>query len=288
MKRDYEEAINRVRIANPNYRKGWFVRTLQFMERMPNHLCVLDVGCGAAELAELLRDNGDHSVTCVDIALNSVQNAISKGFEAHQADLGQEQLPFESEHFDVVTLLDVIEHIFDTDHLLFEINRVLRDDGYLIVSTPSIACWPYRVHALKGNIPWKEGHHVRFFNPWLLGLYLFMNGFDIVEAAHLPVAVGRRHAIRWAVHKGMKLATQLGNDAKWQDRDETLFAQELVYLCRKNPETPPVGVSEHWWPRHVDKPPEHKLRVRQRTEQAFAVGLIAEDILKRILVHLEE
>ena len=285
MKLGYEEAVNQFRIANPNPDKVWFARTLAFMAQMPKGQSVLDVGCGAAELAVLLRDPGQHTVTCTDIASNSVLNASAKGFEAHQVDLGREDLPFASKRFDVVTLLEVIEHIFDTDHVLFEIHRVLRDDGYLIVSTPNISCWPYRLHALKGNIPWKEGHHVRFFNPRRLELYLFMDGFDIVDSAHVPTNVGRRFSPRWLIYRSSKLAARFCA-TRWRQPHETLFVGDIVYLCRKNAKVPPVGVGEHCWSLHSGTTQQHRQQVLRRTEHAFDMGLIRDDIVRRISAHL--
>lgn len=47
-----------------------------------------------------------------------------------------DSIPFEDETFDCVTMLDVIEHIFDQHKVLHEIFRVLKPDGLLIVTTP--------------------------------------------------------------------------------------------------------------------------------------------------------
>ncbi|UCG80575.1 MAG: class I SAM-dependent methyltransferase [Desulfobacterales bacterium] len=45
-------------------------------------------------------------------------------------------LPFPDESFDCVTALDVLEHIYDQDFALKEINRVLKNHGVLIATVP--------------------------------------------------------------------------------------------------------------------------------------------------------
>ena len=46
------------------------------------------------------------------------------------------ELPFENETFDYISILDVIEHIYDQRQILKEINRILKTDGVLIITVP--------------------------------------------------------------------------------------------------------------------------------------------------------
>ena len=47
------------------------------------------------------------------------------------------RLPFEDEAFDLVTTLDVIEHVDDDVATLAELRRVLRPGGLLLVAVPA-------------------------------------------------------------------------------------------------------------------------------------------------------
>jgi SAM-dependent methyltransferase len=47
-------------------------------------------------------------------------------------------LPYPDGAFDVVTCLETLEHVHDTDHLAREIRRVLAPAGYAVVSVPRI------------------------------------------------------------------------------------------------------------------------------------------------------
>jgi SAM-dependent methyltransferase len=59
-----------------------------------------------------------------------------------------DDLPFRDDSFDLVTLLEVIEHLADIPHALREIARVLRSDGVAIVTTPNRLNVSSRIHYL--------------------------------------------------------------------------------------------------------------------------------------------
>jgi ubiquinone/menaquinone biosynthesis C-methylase UbiE len=46
------------------------------------------------------------------------------------------KLPFEDETFDSISILDVLEHIYDQKRVLMELFRVLKSNGLLIVTVP--------------------------------------------------------------------------------------------------------------------------------------------------------
>lgn len=47
-----------------------------------------------------------------------------------------EKLPFPDNYFDSISILDVIEHIYDQDSILSELHRVLKTGGIIIVTAP--------------------------------------------------------------------------------------------------------------------------------------------------------
>ena len=46
--------------------------------------------------------------------------------------------PFSDGEFDAVLTSEVLEHVFNPDEFLSEINRVLRDDGVLLLTVPFV------------------------------------------------------------------------------------------------------------------------------------------------------
>lgn len=101
---------------------------------------VLDVGSGAGNMAHHLAHYGH--VIGVDYNARPLPVAAQRGLDACQG-VG-EQLPFADESFDVVALLDTVEHIANELGVFAECVRVLRPGGKLIVTVPAFMwLWSY-------------------------------------------------------------------------------------------------------------------------------------------------
>jgi SAM-dependent methyltransferase len=105
---------------------------LELASRGP--LRILDVGCGAGGMLELLARYGQ--VTGVDSSAELVEFCHRRGFT--NVVLGDAYgLPAGDGSVDLVTLFDTIEHIPDDRRALSECRRVLAPDGRLFISTPA-------------------------------------------------------------------------------------------------------------------------------------------------------
>ncbi len=97
---------------------------------------ILDVGCGTGTMLGELRRFGD--VHGVDPEPAAVEYCHSQGEAQVQLASGAE-VPHPDGAFDLVTLLDVIEHVEDDQTLLREARRVLRPGGSVLVTVPAYA-----------------------------------------------------------------------------------------------------------------------------------------------------
>ena len=68
-------------------------------------------------------------------------------------DMNKDKLPFKKNSFDVCSSFEVIEHISNTQHFIQEINRVLKPNGILYISTPNLAWWANRILLFFGYQP---------------------------------------------------------------------------------------------------------------------------------------
>lgn len=97
----------------------------------------LDVGCGAGLLAEPLARLGAH-VVGVDAAPELVAaaraHAAAQGLAIDYRPVGVEDVP---ETFDLVTAMEVIEHVVDPAAFVVSLERRLAPGGLLILSTPN-------------------------------------------------------------------------------------------------------------------------------------------------------
>lgn len=129
-------------------RHWWFAsRTraiLAYLDRYVGpgrNLRVLDVGCGAANMTHHLRHYGQ--VVGVDNNPRPLAVARERGLETHQGTA--DDLPFGAGEFDLVALLDTVEHVPAEDTVFQECRRVLRGPdaesgrpgGRLLVTVPA-------------------------------------------------------------------------------------------------------------------------------------------------------
>ena len=95
---------------------------------------ILDVGCGTGANLKMLAAYGN--AEGVDISSQAVDFCRQRGLDSVK--LGAiEHLPYDDSSFDVVTALDVIEHLDGDVAGLREIRRVLRPDGRVLLFVPA-------------------------------------------------------------------------------------------------------------------------------------------------------
>jgi len=101
----------------------------------------LDVGCGAGLLAEPLARLGAQ-VTAIDAAPELIEvardHARRQGLEIDYRAAAVENL---DGRFDVVTSLEVIEHVADPQAFVAALARRLAKGGLMILSTPNRTAW---------------------------------------------------------------------------------------------------------------------------------------------------
>jgi len=98
----------------------------------------LDIGCSTGGATLLVaRRIGAKSVKGVDFV--HTKEAIKRGVDAIDYDLNSgKPLPYGDKTFHIITCMETLEHIHDTDFLLSEIHRLLRDDGTAIIDIPRL------------------------------------------------------------------------------------------------------------------------------------------------------
>jgi ubiquinone/menaquinone biosynthesis C-methylase UbiE len=119
----------------------------------------IDIGCGTGRYTGFL-SRVVQSVVCIDPSYKMLcrvkdkfTNQSRQGFNVLLLLVrGEvENLPFKPEIFDIALLLEVLEHIEDDRQGLNEINRILKPNATLILSTPHPPpVYPDRAHKRKG------------------------------------------------------------------------------------------------------------------------------------------
>ena len=202
---------------------------------------ILDVGCGTGANLKMLAAFG--KAEGVDISPQAVDFCHERGLDSVK--LGAiEQLPYENDSFELVTALDVIEHLDDDVAGLREMRRVLRRDGRILVFVPAFMfLW-----GVQDDV---SNHRRRYTLPSLLKA-VEEAGFAVEWSSYanisffLPVLMVRS-VMRWL---GLRADTEYGiNISLLNGPFSSLFAAERLVFKRG---TLPFGVSAVCIARRVD------------------------------------
>jgi 2-polyprenyl-3-methyl-5-hydroxy-6-metoxy-1,4-benzoquinol methylase len=88
----------------------------------------LDIGCGAGTLMEAVRGRG-FDVVGTEVSASAAEAVRAKGFDVRAGELAE--LGLEAGSFDVVSMVEVVEHVPDPRALLAETLPLLRPGGAL-------------------------------------------------------------------------------------------------------------------------------------------------------------
>jgi 2-polyprenyl-3-methyl-5-hydroxy-6-metoxy-1,4-benzoquinol methylase len=131
---------------------------------------ILDIGCLDGNLLKQIKNkNNLYGIEASNYGFKTCQE---KGIKVKQFFINDsDKIPFPKNKFDLVIIGEIIEHIYDTDFLLREIYRLLKPNGYLLLSTPNIASLGRRMLLLLGINPLLEispnysdsSGHIRYF-----------------------------------------------------------------------------------------------------------------------------
>lgn len=122
-------------------------------------LQILDVGCGDGRLAQTLIKQG-HTITGLDINETALQKAAARGIKTVKTDL-ENSWSLSSDQYDVVLVLDTLEHVVNQDNMIAESWRVLKNGGWLIVAYPNHFDIRNRFRMLGGGgiVHWSHTQH---------------------------------------------------------------------------------------------------------------------------------
>jgi len=121
----------------------WFIGRRRIIAGLVEDICrqigklrprILDVGCGTGANLQMLSSFG--VAEGVDVSPEALEFCHARGLSRVRQGAA-ENLPFEDASFDLLTGLDVVEHLDDDLAGLTEMRRVLRPGGYALLFVPA-------------------------------------------------------------------------------------------------------------------------------------------------------
>lgn len=200
---------------------------------------ILDIGCGTGATMDHLRQFGE--VQGIDLAMIPLSFSRRRGHQRTMCASATE-LPFADETFDLITALDVIEHLDDDVAGLSEIRRVLKFGAPAVIYVPAFM-------ALWGPNDDQSGHKRRYLLPELqaaaerAGLKVERISYSNF-AMFLPIWLGRKilnllgrtEASENKINHRLinkLLAWLFASEANWLRRYRLPFGVSVVCVVRK-------------------------------------------------------
>ncbi len=126
---------------------------------------VLDVGCGTGEWLLAIQSHGGTPFG-VDISKTAINICKQVVPEAELYCQSAEQLPWDSNRFDVVTCLGSLEHFLDPVAALREMARVAKPDAVFLILVPNAGFLTRRFGLYKGTDQVAVREEVRTLEEW--------------------------------------------------------------------------------------------------------------------------
>lgn len=160
----------------------------------------LDVGCGAGLLAEPLARLGA-AVTGLDASPELIEVARAHATaQALEIDYRAGELEALKGRFDLVTCMEVIEHVADPAAFVGALARRLAPNGLLVLSTPNATSWSkllmITVGEGLGRIPKGTHDFDKFIGPDRMKVLLSDGGLECIDV----------EGIAWSPKRGLRLS----------------------------------------------------------------------------------
>src|SRR5437868_509199 len=227
----------------------WFYGRRKIIESFVEKICreaaknaprILDVGCGTGANLQMLSQFG--AAEGVDVSSEALEFCRARGLaEVKQG--AAETLPYEDASFDLVTGLDVVEHLDDDLSGLREMRRVLRPGGRALLFVPAFMfLWGvqddishhrrrYTLRELKQrvtdaglSIERATYANISFFLPILIGRFL-MRVTRIRPSSENNITIGALNGL---------LGRILGAEGWWLQRMNFPFGVSIVCVARRD------------------------------------------------------
>ena len=150
---------------------------------------VLELGCATGYMSRYMTEKRGCTVTGIEVdpkAAEQAANTCSEVFVRDLSSTGWNQgLPERA--FDVVVMGDVLEHLAHPEQVLGDVQRLLTENGRIVVCLPNVLHWVTRFKMLFGRFDYRnwgtlDRTHLKFFTVATARQLLERTGYRIIDS----------------------------------------------------------------------------------------------------------
>ncbi len=187
-----------LKLLLPTYRNRFcFIKnSLEKYQQKDTFNAVLNLGSGEGDYDSMIAGYAHKMIGC---DINEADVAFAKQLNAGVENLSYQienalNLSFPDNTFDLITSMEVIEHVGEPHQMMKEVARIIKDGGYLLITFPSLV-FPFtydpinRLLSYFGDKKISQGAYA-FGHDYLIDPSLFKEwitdfGFEIVEERNM-------------------------------------------------------------------------------------------------------
>ncbi len=163
-------------LKHPEIKQANAQLRLKLLREYCSNGLLVDVGCGAGFFVQAAERMGWSS-----IGLEPSPDVARRGGREQRVRIvagSLEEAPLVARRFEVITMLDVLEHVFCPRAFLEQARRLLGSRGFVLIETPNMAgCVP---RLMGPRHPWvRPPEHLTYFTPPTLRSLLEQTGFRL-------------------------------------------------------------------------------------------------------------
>lgn len=174
---------------SPDYFSNIRKDLINLIDANAKDLKILEVGAAYGETLYYLKQNG---IACEAVGVDIFEDEKNKqNYKPLDrfifGDIEKMELPEYNQHFDLILLPDVLEHLFEPKRVLETLKKYLKEDGKIIISMPNIRYYSalYKI-VFKGDFKYEESGifdytHVRFYCRKNIQELLETSGYKVLK-----------------------------------------------------------------------------------------------------------
>lgn len=163
----------------PNIIKTFEKRFRNIENLYPEKGKILDLGCAMGFFLEVVENHGWKPYG-VEIS-NYAANIAKKSFGDKIFNGTLDEVSFPDNFFDIITMWDYFEHVFNPLKELSKVRQFLKKDGLLILSTPNTDSLPHKIFKDRW-MGYKDQEHLYYFSEKNATMLLEQSGFKVLKS----------------------------------------------------------------------------------------------------------